>query len=87
LQDIYVLSAPAAGGGGISGGSNGSNIVLRIPTKTAGQVAYAADNGKVWMILRPPPPATQSTPPATQATPPASGAAPTTAAPPATGAH
>jgi pilus assembly protein CpaB len=87
LQDIYVLSTPTSTTGGIAGGSTASNIVLRIPTQAAGQVAYAADNGKVWMILRPPPPATQSTPPATQATPPASGAAPTTAAPPATGAH
>jgi Flp pilus assembly protein CpaB len=79
LQDIYVLSTPA-GASGVGGSSSGSNVVLRIPTKFAGQVAYAAENGKVWMILRPPPPATQS-----GAT--GSGAAQTSATPPATGAH
>jgi pilus assembly protein CpaB len=90
LQDIYVLSAPAAGGGGINGGGNASNIVLRIPTQAAGQVAYAADNGKVWMILRPPPPATQSSSTGSGAAPTGTaqtGAAQTSTAPPATGAH
>jgi pilus assembly protein CpaB len=80
LQDIYVLSTPGGTAGGIGGASTASEVVLRIPTKNAGQVAYAAENGKVWMILRPPPPATQSS-----AT--GSGAAPTSAAAPATGAH
>jgi Flp pilus assembly protein CpaB len=80
LQDVYVLSAPGVATGGVGGGgsNSGSNIVLRIPTQYGGQIAYAADNGKVWIILRPPPPATQSS----QAAP---GSAST--APPATGAH
>jgi pilus assembly protein CpaB len=80
LQDIYVLSTPTGTAGGVASANSGSNIVLRIPTQAAGKVAYAADNGKVWMILRPPPPATQSS-----AT--ASGAAQTSGAAPATGAH
>jgi Flp pilus assembly protein CpaB len=63
LQNVLVLSPPTAGGGGGLGGSGGggTNIVLKVPTQIAAQVAFAADSGKVWIILRPPPNATQST--------------------------
>jgi Flp pilus assembly protein CpaB len=59
--NVLVLSAPsAAGGGGLGGGGNsGGNIVLRVTAKTANTFAYAADNGKVWITLRPPVGATQ----------------------------
>jgi Flp pilus assembly protein CpaB len=61
LQNVLVLSPPAAGGGGLGGSGGGaSNIVLKVPSQTATQVAFAADSGKVWIILRPPPTATQS---------------------------
>jgi Flp pilus assembly protein CpaB len=53
--NVLVLSAPSGGGaGGIAGGSSGGNIVLRVSAKTAAVLAFAADNGKVWIILRPP---------------------------------
>ena len=47
VSDVLVLKAPAA-----EGGEKG-NAVLRVPAKTAAQVAFAADNGKVWLVLRP----------------------------------
>jgi pilus assembly protein CpaB len=54
LKDVLVLSAPGAAGGGISGGNSGSNIVLRVGDKDAPSIAYASDNGKVWILLRTP---------------------------------
>jgi Flp pilus assembly protein CpaB len=67
LQDVLVLSAPSASsGGGLPGGNSNSNIVLRVSEKDAASVAYAADNGKMWVLLRPPLGATQS--PSTGAT-------------------
>jgi Flp pilus assembly protein CpaB len=60
LQDVLVLSAPGAAGGGV-GSSGNSNIVLRVSDHDATGLAYAADNGKVWIVLRPPLGASQST--------------------------
>lgn len=70
LQDVLVLSAPSASGGGLGGTSN-SNIVLRVSDQDAVGLAYAADNGKVWVVLRPPLGASQST--STTASPTSSG--------------
>jgi Flp pilus assembly protein CpaB len=54
-QNVLVLSAGGAGGGGAVGGSStGGNIVLRVSAKVAQEVAFVADNGKVWITLRPP---------------------------------
>jgi Flp pilus assembly protein CpaB len=61
-SNILVLSAPGGGGsGGIVGGSGngGGNIVLRVSAKLATTLAFAADNGKIWIALRPPVGATQ----------------------------
>jgi Flp pilus assembly protein CpaB len=58
-SNVLVLSAPGAstGGGGLGGApaSNaGNNIVLRVNAQDAQKVAYVADNGKLWVLLRPP---------------------------------
>jgi pilus assembly protein CpaB len=53
-QNVAVISAPGGGGGGVGGGSSSGNIVLRVTPKQASALAYAADNGKVWIVLRPP---------------------------------
>lgn len=57
-SNVLVLSAPSGGGsGGIAGtggGNGGGNIVLSVSAKIASQLAFAADNGKVWITLRPP---------------------------------
>ena len=68
--DVYVLNAPSGGGsGGVGGGSStGGNIVLRVTPKQASTMAYAADNGKVWIVLRPPVGAIGTTTSTTQGT-------------------
>ena len=53
-QNITVLNAPSSGGGGVGGGSSGGDIILQVTPRLAVQAAYAADNGKIWVVLRPP---------------------------------
>jgi Flp pilus assembly protein CpaB len=45
MADVLVLKAPLAGGAGL--------ITLRAPGNRAAQLAYAADNGTLWFVLRP----------------------------------
>jgi Flp pilus assembly protein CpaB len=55
LQDVEVLEAPAGdkGQGGLgSSSSQTQNVTLRIAEKDAPQLAFASDNGKVWIVLR-----------------------------------
>ncbi len=57
-QNILVLAAPGAssGGNGLTGGGGGAgngNIILRVTNAQAPALAYAADNQKVWITLRP----------------------------------
>jgi Flp pilus assembly protein CpaB len=55
-SNVLVLSAPtaASGGGTLGGGSTASgSAVLRVTTADAGKFAFAADNGRLWLILRP----------------------------------
>jgi Flp pilus assembly protein CpaB len=52
LRNVLVLSAPA-GGTGQPGGSTGGNVVLRAPDAKAAELAFTADNGKIWLFLRP----------------------------------
>jgi len=44
VPDVYVLVAPVGGGG---------NWVFRVPTKQAAKFAFASDNTKLWLVLRP----------------------------------
>ena len=44
LSNVLVLRAPIAGGG---------MYTLRVPEAQAGWLAYAADNGRLWFVLRP----------------------------------
>lgn len=49
-----VLEAPAqAGGNGPGAGNTNSNIVIKVKSSNAARVAYGADNGKIWLVLRP----------------------------------
>ena len=57
LQDVYVIGV--AGGGtasGLNGGSSGSSssLILRTTPTGASRLAFAADNGTIWVVLRPP---------------------------------
>jgi Flp pilus assembly protein CpaB len=45
MADVLVLRAPYTGGSGL--------ITLRAPEHQAAQLAYAADNGRLWFVLRP----------------------------------
>jgi Flp pilus assembly protein CpaB len=48
LRNALVLAAPAGGGG------EGSQVVLKADYQRAAELAFAADNGKIWLVLRPP---------------------------------
>jgi Flp pilus assembly protein CpaB len=52
VQDVLVLKAPV--GGGSSTSSSTQDLTVRVTADQAAQLAFAADNGKVWFILRPP---------------------------------
>jgi Flp pilus assembly protein CpaB len=63
LQDVEVLSAPAAPKQtGIGASNQVQNIVLRVPEARANELAFSVDNGKVWLVLRPAAGAKQSAP-------------------------
>jgi Flp pilus assembly protein CpaB len=51
-QNILVLDAPGQSGTGV-GASNTVNVVLRTNYQEAIELAWAADNGKLWLVLRP----------------------------------
>ena len=55
VQDVLVLKAPAGGGNSPGGNSTSTqDLTVRVTAHQAAQLAFAADNGKVWFILRPP---------------------------------
>jgi Flp pilus assembly protein CpaB len=60
VQNVLVLKVPAAGG--TSTGNSAQNLTVRVTANQAAQIAFAADNGKVWFILRPPAGATNDRP-------------------------
>jgi Flp pilus assembly protein CpaB len=55
VQNVLVLKAPTASSSSTSNNStNTQNLTVRVTADQAAQIAFAADNGKVWFILRPP---------------------------------
>jgi Flp pilus assembly protein CpaB len=53
LQDALVLKAPSKAATGSSSLNKTQNVVVRASDRKAAQIAFAADNGKVWLMLRP----------------------------------
>ena len=57
MANIRVLQAGSSSGGGLGGAGNPnnsfSNVSLDVADTQAGSLAYASDNGKVWLVLRP----------------------------------
>jgi Flp pilus assembly protein CpaB len=51
-QNILVLDAPKKAAAGVAG-ANAANIVLRTNHREAAEIAWAVDNGKIWVVLRP----------------------------------
>jgi Flp pilus assembly protein CpaB len=60
VQNVLVLNAPSGGSNPTSNGTQ--NLTVRVTAEQAAQVAFAADNGKVWFVLRPPAGATNDPP-------------------------
>jgi Flp pilus assembly protein CpaB len=61
IQNVLVLRAPATAGTGLAG-SGQQPVVLRAPDTVAARIAFAAENGTVWLTLRPQAGAQQSPP-------------------------
>jgi Flp pilus assembly protein CpaB len=55
MQDVLVLDVPKkASGAAVGGGTNEtSEVTLRVAADVAPRLAFAADNGKLWLALRP----------------------------------
>jgi pilus assembly protein CpaB len=51
-QNALVLEAPAQTAAGV-GANQTANVVLRVNRNQAAEMAFAVDNGKVWIVLRP----------------------------------
>lgn len=54
MQNALVLKAPDAPKGNQAAGTQNSQIILQAPDKVSPQVAFTVDNGKVWVVERPP---------------------------------
>jgi pilus assembly protein CpaB len=53
MRNVLVLSVGAGAGNGAAGGGGSGPVVVKIPDARAADVAYAADHGKLWLLLRP----------------------------------
>lgn len=51
-QNIVVFDAPRNGPSGGGAGST-ANVVLKVNAKQAANLAFAVENGKLWIVLRP----------------------------------
>jgi Flp pilus assembly protein CpaB len=52
-QNALVLDAPSQGSVGGASAAQTANVVLRVDRDQAIEMAYAVDNGKLWIVLRP----------------------------------
>jgi Flp pilus assembly protein CpaB len=50
MQNIDVVGVSGTGG---VGASRTSNVSLRVNDRQAAELAFASDNGKIWLALRP----------------------------------
>jgi Flp pilus assembly protein CpaB len=56
MQNVLVLDVPKKASDGAVGGGGAnetSEVTLRVTSKAAPKIAFAADNGKLWLVLRP----------------------------------
>ena len=57
LANVPVLNAPSSASSNGFGSSNPSNqqsnVTLKVDSDQAGALAFASDNGKIWLVLRP----------------------------------
>lgn len=52
MEDVMVIDAPELAAGGFAR-TEKSELTLRVTDEQAAELAFASDNGKVWIILRP----------------------------------
>ncbi|HSC92650.1 MAG TPA: Flp pilus assembly protein CpaB [Gaiellaceae bacterium] len=52
MADIQVLGVGAGKSGGLTG-SGATNVQLKVTDEQAANLAFASDNGKIWLALRP----------------------------------
>jgi Flp pilus assembly protein CpaB len=52
LQDVLILATPTQAPPGSTAPISG-NYILRVPSSQAARIAYMAENGKIWFVLRP----------------------------------
>src|SRR5438046_2266295 len=62
MDDVLVLGAPGSTDTSGKATTSGSNVTLRVAATDAAKLAFAADNGKIWIVLRPPTGGTNPTP-------------------------
>jgi Flp pilus assembly protein CpaB len=53
MQDALVLDAPVQTAAGLAAANQTANVVLRVNRDQATEIAWAVDNGKIWLVLRP----------------------------------
>src|SRR5207244_4276762 len=57
MTNVQVLKSGSSTTGGLGAAQNPSNqysnVTLNVSQNQVGELAYAADNGKVWLVLRP----------------------------------
>ncbi|HEX2110146.1 MAG TPA: Flp pilus assembly protein CpaB [Gaiellaceae bacterium] len=52
VEDVVVVTAPEARAG-FGGGTQTPSVTVRVDHEDAARIAFASDNGKVWLVLRP----------------------------------
>jgi pilus assembly protein CpaB len=53
IQDTVVLRAPKGAKAGVGGPTSTDEVVLRATDAQAAKLAFASDNAKIWIVLRP----------------------------------
>jgi pilus assembly protein CpaB len=53
VENVLVLKAPSSDSANKSG-QNTASVTLRVAANDAAKLAFASDNGKVWIVMRPP---------------------------------
>ena len=61
-QNVPVITIGGVNRGGIGASNTGTTVTLKVSPVQASELAFASDNGKIWLVLRPPT-GGQSTPP------------------------
>jgi Flp pilus assembly protein CpaB len=61
MQNVQVLAVSTAKSG-LGGGGGSSNVTLNVNAQQAAELAFASDNGKIWLSLRPSSGATDTRP-------------------------